>query len=633
MSAPRVVFRIAKLKTFGNIGGAGAHNLRTRPTPNADPRKKNIVLVGPKTGEGVVDAVKQKLDGMTVRKNAVLAVEVVISASPEYFRPGDPDKAGHWEADKLSEWRKATESWISRRFPHAASVVLHLDEATPHYQVIDVPINDDTGRLDARSKYGGRAALAGWQTEAAKPVAHLGIERGIEGSQAKHTTLKEFYGHVNKEPAPLPPVKTRKPEPLPAPSLAERMPFTDANKARAQQEAQQAKLEAKRTKEIEARKSAALKNYPVLDAKARATMLAEKKVEITEANFDMMQEKIKAKDAQIAAAKTEANKLRALPIGEVLTRLYGAELAHDSKEHHTTKKWKLADGQEVAVSPGKTADEVWIVQGQGTGSKGAINLVMALDGIDYKDALKVLGDAFGSTAVVREHRRELVARAQKQVKEVLAEPRTAPPRDESRWSKVKAWLKDVRAVPAKLVDWLHAQKSVYADSRNNSVFPRANGGAFVRGTTATAFHRTVGGKECGPYVIPGSDAQVVLCEAPVDALSLKAIYPKAKILALGGNLLSPDEVKQHIKPGAAVLLGFDNDEQGKVFESQAKALWPHAETLQVPSGAKDWNEALQTGKITPDASWRDSGGSAGSAAPVAAPAPQTSRFSFTRPRG
>lgn len=628
MSAPRVVFRIAKLKTFGNIGGAGAHNLRTRPTPNADPRKKNIVLVGPKTGEGVVDAVRQKLDGLTVRKNAVLAVEAVISASPEYFRPDDPDRAGHWDAQRLAEWRKATESWISKKFPHAVSVVLHLDEATPHYQIIDVPINDTTGRLNARSKYGGRQTLSQWQTEAAQVVKHLGIERGIEGSQAKHTTLKEFYGHVNKEPAPLPPVKTRKPEPLPPPTLAERIPMTDASKARAEKEAAQAKQEAKRAKEVEARKAAALKNYPVLDAKARATILAEKKAEIIGRNFDVMEEKIRAKDAQISALKIEANRLRALPIADVLTRLYGAELAHDSKEHHTTKKYKLADGQEVAVSPGKTADEVWIVQGQGNGSKGAINLVMQLDGCDYKAAVQILGDSFGTAAVTREHGRELVQQAQKQVKAAMSEPRTAPPRDERRWPKVRAWLTDVRAIPRRLVDWLHQQgQGVYSDARNNAVFPRVNGGAFLRGTTPAPFFRTVGGKECGPYVIEGEELDVILCEAPVDALSLKAIYPNAKVLALGGNLLTPEDIKPYVQPGARVLLGFDADEQGKVFEQQAKAIWPNAESLPTPSGAKDWNEALQTKKIDPAPFWGDFGPT-----PAAQPQ-QTQRSSFQRPRG
>lgn len=626
MTAPFTVFRIAKLKTYGNIGGAGAHNLRTRPTHNADPSRENIILLGPRSGEGVVDAVKQKLQGLTVRKNAVLGVEVVISASPEYFRPDDSGKAGHWDTQRLAEWRKATEPWIAKKFPHAVSVVLHLDEATPHYQIIDVPINDSTGRLDARSKYGGRQSLAQWQTDAAKAVEHLGIQRGVRGSQAQHTTVKEFYGHVNKEPAPLPSIKTRKPEPLPAPSLAERMPFSDANKARAQQEAQHAKLEAKRTKEIEARKAAALENYPVLDAQARATTLAKKKAETTGQTFDYLQ-------AQLAANKAEADKLRALPIADVLVRLYGAELATDSKESHKTRKYKLSDGQEVAVSPARTGGEVWVVQSQGKGQKGAINLVMELDGTDYKGALKVLGDAFGADAVVREHSRTLVEQAKKQVKAVLSEPTAAPRRDDMRWPRVRTWLQDARALPSRLVDWLHKQRVVYSDSRNNAVFPRAAGGAFVRGTTATKFHRTVGGKECGPYVIPAiaGNKTVVICEAAIDACSLKALHPQAQIIATGGNLLSPQDIKKHIPADAEVILAFDADEQGKVFEQQAKAIWPDAVTLQIPSGVKDWNEALQTKKIDPAAVWRDS-------SPISPTKTQTrqqtqgNRFNFQRPR-
>lgn len=630
MSAPRVVFRVAKLKDFGNIAAAASHNLRTRPTPNANPKRRNITIMGPSSEADVLEAFKQKLVGVKVRKNAVHGCEAVISASPEYFRPDDPDKAGYWHQDKLDAWRKAVEPWIAEKFPHAVSVVLHLDEATPHYQVLSVPI-DGEGKLNYRGLYGGeRDTLRNWQTEAAKAVEHLGIERGIEGSRANHTTLKEYYGHVNKEPtAPLPQVRTKRPEPLPPPSFAERIPMTDAARARAEKEVEQARIEAKRAKEIEARRAAQLKNYPILDAKARGTMLAEKQAEIASQNYDMMQEKIKDQDAQIRALKVEADRLRALPIEEVLTRLYGAELAHDSKEHHATRKYQLADGREVGVSPAKTGSgEVWVIQG-GKGSKGAINLVMELDGVDYKSALQVLGDAFGKTAIVREHRRELASKAQKEVKAALDEPRTAPPRDEGRWSRVRSWLHDVRAIPNRLASWLHQREAVYADSRNNAVFPRANGGAFVRGTTATRFLRTIGGKECGPYIVPGSDNQLVLCESALDALSLKSIYPSATVLALGGNLLKPEEVQPYVPQDARVLLGFDADEQGAEFERQAKAIWPHAEALQLPPGANDWNEALQTGKIVPDASWSDLGGAGGGAAPPTPP----QRFTFQRPRG
>ena len=48
MAAPMTVLRIAKLKSWGCIGGAGEHNMRTRPTPNADPARSHLnrYLVG-----------------------------------------------------------------------------------------------------------------------------------------------------------------------------------------------------------------------------------------------------------------------------------------------------------------------------------------------------------------------------------------------------------------------------------------------------------------------------------------------------------------------------------------------------------------------------------------------------------
>src|SRR5690349_4795479 len=123
---PKVVFRVAKLKSFGEIAAAGSHNLRTRPTPNAASGGKFIQVVA--LDEPAHLAVQKKIGDQKIRSNAVLAVEAVISASPEYFRPDDPSRAGHWEKDRLDAWRAAVEPWIAENFPHAVSVVLHLDE-------------------------------------------------------------------------------------------------------------------------------------------------------------------------------------------------------------------------------------------------------------------------------------------------------------------------------------------------------------------------------------------------------------------------------------------------------------------------------------------------------------------------
>lgn len=42
------IIRIAKLKSWGAVGGAVSHNTRTRPTPNADPAAlgRNRFLIG-----------------------------------------------------------------------------------------------------------------------------------------------------------------------------------------------------------------------------------------------------------------------------------------------------------------------------------------------------------------------------------------------------------------------------------------------------------------------------------------------------------------------------------------------------------------------------------------------------------
>ncbi|WP_045469993.1 plasmid recombination protein, partial [Sporocytophaga myxococcoides] len=221
---PRVVFRIAKLKTWGEIAAAGSHNLRARPTPNAAPGGKFIQVVA--LDEPAHLAVQKKIGDQKIRSNAVLAVEAIISASPEYFRPDDPSRAGHWQKDRLDAWRVAVEPWIAENFPHAVSVVLHLDEATPHYQILDVALGEN-GKLNCRGKYGGN--LDEWQTRAAAPVAHLGIERGIEGSTAKHERVKAYYGAVNAQPPEVPAVKTPKPVPLPARTMAETIPFGQAH--------------------------------------------------------------------------------------------------------------------------------------------------------------------------------------------------------------------------------------------------------------------------------------------------------------------------------------------------------------------------------------------------------------------
>jgi hypothetical protein len=52
--------------------------------------------------------------------------------------------------------------------------------------------------LNARGITGGAKKLRGIQDSYAKAVVHCGLKRGIRGSTAKHTTIKEFYSALNQ---------------------------------------------------------------------------------------------------------------------------------------------------------------------------------------------------------------------------------------------------------------------------------------------------------------------------------------------------------------------------------------------------------------------------------------------------
>ena len=99
------ILRTAKLTSLGNVGGSAQHNFRERKTENADPeRTPSNITNGAQSAKEVIAAVKARLETVpTVRKNAVLAVEYFIGASPEWFKEQSPKarEAYFDEAEKL----------------------------------------------------------------------------------------------------------------------------------------------------------------------------------------------------------------------------------------------------------------------------------------------------------------------------------------------------------------------------------------------------------------------------------------------------------------------------------------------------------------------------------------------------
>lgn len=568
---PKVVFRVGKLKDAGKINAALAHNSRRRVTLNANLDTENIVI---KSCTDAYSAVLSTIGNQTIRKNAVMAVEVIISASPQYFRPTEPGRFGYWENDKLQAWRKAVEPWILEKFPHAVSVVLHLDEATPHFHVIDVPL-DERGKLSARTKFGGdkKSDIKKWQDWSALPVKHLGITRGIEGSVAMHEDIKNFYSRIGTD--------TPKPKKLPYPEPLPFMQRTDDGLIKFAQKERNSVYQSLRP------------TYLSLESKAKS-------VELFKAERDSAIETATKLSRDKIALKKTADLLREIPIDQVLRLIYGAELKKDCKINDNSRKWLTNDAREIAVSKGDFGLDVWIDQG-GKGRRGAINLVMYLDNLDYKSAVKLLTEYFDQSTVSAERMAQLSTQVLREIKEISQEPLKPPAPVVENWHIVREYLINVRSLPHKLVDWMHQHRKVYADRFNNAVFVREKGGAFLRGTKDKSFFRTIGNKAQGSFILQG-DGDVWICESPIDAASIKSYAPQAHVISIGGNIIKLSEVD--IPVGRKVFAAFDNDAQGQKFTDELVKIHPATKSFRPPAG-KDWNVSIQNNNRLIDSDWLD----------------------------
>ena len=121
---------------------------------------------------------KKKLSSQKVRKNAVYALEVVISLSSNYFRD-EGMKAGQYNFSKYEDFEASAYQWLNETFgeSNVISSVGHLDEATPHIHALVIPI-DPKNKLNAQHWIGTPKKMRDLQTSIANTFLKLGAIRG-----------------------------------------------------------------------------------------------------------------------------------------------------------------------------------------------------------------------------------------------------------------------------------------------------------------------------------------------------------------------------------------------------------------------------------------------------------------------
>ena len=207
-------------KAHGSDSGTTAHIERFIIPKNADPTRTHLNRRLIEYPDGVKDrsaAVQRRLEeAVLTRKigsNQVRAIRINVSGTHEDMKRIE-------EEGRLDEWCADNLKYFADTFGKENIVAAHLhrDEQTPHIHVTLVPIvkgerkrrkreeqakkryrkkPTDTVRLCADDIM-TRLRLKSYQDTYAEAMAKYGLQRGIDGSKARHKSTQQYYNETKK---------------------------------------------------------------------------------------------------------------------------------------------------------------------------------------------------------------------------------------------------------------------------------------------------------------------------------------------------------------------------------------------------------------------------------------------------
>ena len=216
------ILRTKKHKSIASVASRECHTYRRRPTPNADPVKikKNRLLFGQENfADGLKGFLKNYQVENNIRKDAVLAIEYLLTASPEFFDSGSKIERDN----RLKKWCESQIDFMKKMHgdENILCMYLHLDEKTPHIEVYVTPV-DPKGKLNCKHFLGSPAKLTALQTSYATHNTNFGLKRGQEGSRATHEEVKKFYSLI-KGKAKITSADVKKAVKIDTPTISERI--------------------------------------------------------------------------------------------------------------------------------------------------------------------------------------------------------------------------------------------------------------------------------------------------------------------------------------------------------------------------------------------------------------------------
>ena len=208
-------------KAHGSDSGTTAHIERFIIPKNADPTRTHLNRRLIEYPDGVKDrsaAIQRRLEeaGLTrkVGSNQVRAIRINVSATHE-------DMERIQREGRLNEWCADNLRYFADTFgkENIVAAHLHMDEKTPHMHVTLVPIvkgerkrrkREEQAKKRYRKKPAdsvrlcaddimSRLKLKSYQDSYAAAMAKYGLQRGIDGSEARHVSTQQYYRDIKRQ--------------------------------------------------------------------------------------------------------------------------------------------------------------------------------------------------------------------------------------------------------------------------------------------------------------------------------------------------------------------------------------------------------------------------------------------------
>jgi len=199
------IMRARKLTHTNQLRALTRHNAWRERTPHVDRQAPPPKVIAGSFDQGAAVEARIAELGLKTRHDTVRAVELMMTASPEWWRRDDEGRPN--DMGQIREFEQRALAWARETFgrENLVSAVRHLDEASPHLHVVVTPIDDTPRqrgpqtRLNAKRWLGGKRKLTELQDGFAAAMADLGLQRGERNSGRVHQPSAQYRKQMARQ--------------------------------------------------------------------------------------------------------------------------------------------------------------------------------------------------------------------------------------------------------------------------------------------------------------------------------------------------------------------------------------------------------------------------------------------------